>query len=186
MQLQCTLCGKVYAPDAVPYVCPEHGDEGILDVVYDYAAIQQVTSPQQITASRDTSIWRYWDLLPLTDRRSIPPLQVGWTPLYHAKFLGEKLGLGELYIKDDGRNPTASFKDRASAVVVARARELGVETITTASSGNAGAALAGCAASADLPAVIFVPESAPAAKVAQLLIFGAKVFLVRGHVRPGE
>jgi threonine synthase len=100
--------------------------------------------------------------------------------LYHAQHLGAQLGLENLYIKDDGRNPTASFKDRASIVVVAKARELGVEIITTASSGNAGAALAGCAASAHLPAVIFVPETAPQAKVAQLLVFGARVFLVRG------
>jgi threonine synthase len=107
-------------------------------------------------------------------------LQVGWTPLYHATRLGASLGLGNLFIKDDGRNPTASFKDRASAVVVAKARELGVEIITTASSGNAGAALAGLAAAAQLPAVIFVPHTAPQAKVAQLLMFGAQVLLVQG------
>ncbi len=180
MYLQCTLCGKTYAPDSIQYVCPAHGDDGILDVVYDYDEINRVTSPTQISASRENSIWRYWDLLPLKNRADIPPLQVGWTPLYHAKFLGAQLGLDRLYIKDDGRNPTASFKDRASAVVVAKARELGVETITTASSGNAGAALAGVAASAHLPAVIFVPKTAPLAKIAQLLIFGARVFLVNG------
>lgn len=180
MYLQCTLCGKTYAPDAVKYVCPDHGDDGILDVVYDYAEINRVTLPQKISESREMSVWRYWDLLPLTDRNAPPPLQVGWTPLYHAQYLGAQLGLNQLYIKDDGRNPTASFKDRASVVTVAKARELGVEIITTASSGNAGAALAGCAASAHIPAIIFVPQTAPQAKVAQLLIFGARVFLVRG------
>lgn len=179
-KLQCTLCGKTYAPDAVKYVCPDHGADGILDVVYDYNQINRVTSPARISASLDNSIWRYWDLLPLKNRAAVPPLQVGWTPLYHAKFLGAQLGLKQLYLKDDGRNPTASFKDRASAVVVAQARELGVEIITTASSGNAGAALAGCAASAHLPAVIFVPKTAPLAKIAQLLIFDARVFLVDG------
>jgi len=180
MYLQCTLCGKTYAPDAVQYVCPDHGDDGILDVVYDYAEINRVASPEKISASRENSIWRYWDVLPLSDRSAPPPLQVGWTPLYHARREGARLGLEQLYIKDDGRNPTASFKDRASVLVVAKARELGVEIITTASSGNAGAALAGCAASAHLPAVIFVPKTAPQAKVAQLLMFGARVFLVRG------
>lgn len=178
--LQCTLCDKTYAPDAVPYVCPDHGDDGILDVVYDYDAIHRATSPNQISRSQDFSIWRYWDVLPLTQHSAVPPLQVGWTPLYPAKFLGAQLGLDKLYLKDDGRNPTASYKDRASAVVVAKARELGVETITTASSGNAGAALAACAASAHMRSVIFVPERAPIAKVAQLLIFGARVLLVRG------
>lgn len=151
-----------------------------MDVGYDYDAINARTSPAQVSADRDTSIWRYWDLLPLMRRETIPPLQVGWTPLYHGRHLGAQLGLNALYLKDDGRNPTASFKDRASAVVVAKAEELGVEIITTASSGNAGAALAGLAASAHLPAVIFVPASAPPAKVAQLLMFGAKVFLVNG------
>jgi threonine synthase len=180
MFLQCTLCGKAYAPDAVRYVCPDHGDDGILDVMYDYDEINRRTSLGQISASREHSIWRYWDLLPVTDPNAPPPLQVGWTPLYRARHLGAQLGLENLYIKDDGRNPTASFKDRASAVVVAKARELGAEIITTASSGNAGAALAGCAASAHVPAVIFVPETAPQAKVAQLLIFGARVFLVHG------
>lgn len=180
MHYQCTICDKTYAIGAVEYVCPDHGDQGLLNIVYDYAAMRQRTSPAEIAASREMSIWRYWDLLPLGDRAAVPPLQVGWTPLYHASALGRELGLNRLYLKDDGRNPTASFKDRASAVVVARARELGVEVITTASSGNAGAALAGLAASADMPAVIFVPEAAPPAKVAQLLIFGARVLLVRG------
>lgn len=178
--LQCTICGKTYAPDAVKYVCPDHGDDGILDVVYDYAEINRHTSPAEISQAREMSVWRYWDLLPLTDQNAPPPLQVGWTPLYHAAHEGERLGLERLFIKDDGRNPTASFKDRASVVAVAKARELGVEIITTASSGNAGAALAGCAASAHLPAVIFVPKTAPQAKVAQLLMFGARVFLVNG------
>lgn len=179
--LECTLCKAQYAPDEVRYVCPKHGNAGILDVVYDYPAINAGTSPAQIAASRDPSIWRYADLLPVQDaRRSAPPLQVGWTPLYAAERLGQALGLKRLYVKDDGRNPTASFKDRASAVVVAKARELGVEIITTASSGNAGAALAGLAASAAMPAVIFVPQTAPQAKVAQLLMFGARVLLVKG------
>jgi threonine synthase len=91
------------------------------------------------------------------------------------------LGIREVWIKDDGRNPTASFKDRASSIVVVKARELKRDLITTASSGNAGAALAGMAASINLPAVIFVPQTAPQAKVAQLLIYGAQVFLVKGN-----
>jgi threonine synthase len=121
-------------------------------------------------------------LLPLDNpSESAPPLHVGWTPLYHATKAGKQLGLSNLYIKDDGRNPTASFKDRASAVVVAKARELSVDMITTASTGNAGAALAGLAAAAQMPTVIFVPETAPQAKIAQLLIFGSRVLLVKGN-----
>ncbi len=178
---KCTLCGAEYDRQSVRYVCPKHGDDGVLDTILDLAAIAKETSPGKISDSRDYSIWRYAPLLPVDDpRKSAPPLHVGWTPLYHSRLLGTRLGLQSLYFKDDGRNPTASLKDRASAVVVARARELGVEIITTASTGNAGAALAGLAASAGMPAVIFVPESAPQAKIAQLLVFGARVLLVRG------
>ncbi len=202
--LKCILCGEEYNPKDVRYVCPKHGDDdaialrdakssttqdrksagaslGILDTLYDYKKIAAKISPRTISESGDFSIWRYADLLPLDDaHKSAPPLQVGWTPLYHAKKTGAQLGLSHFYIKDDGRNPTASFKDRASAVVVAKARELGVEIITTASTGNAGAALAGLAAAARMPTVIFVPETAPQAKIAQLLIFGSRVMLVRG------
>jgi len=179
---QCTLCGDKLDPRTTRYVCPKHGDAGILDTILDYKAIAARTSPQKIAESRDFSMWRYADLLPIDDAAKFaPPLHVGWTPLYRSTTLGAQLGLSHLYFKDDGRNPTASFKDRASAFVVAKARELGVEIITTASTGNAGAALAGMAAAAKMPAVIFVPETAPPAKIAQLLIFGARVMLVRGN-----
>jgi threonine synthase len=178
---KCTLCGAEYDRRSVRYVCPKHGDEGILDTIPDYAAIAKDTTPAKVSDSRDYSIWRYAPLLPVDDaRKSAPPLQVGWTPLYRSTTLGARLGLGRLYFKDDGRNPTASLKDRASAVVVARARELGVGVITTASTGNAGAALAGLAAAAKMPAAIFVPETAPQAKITQLLVFGARVILVKG------
>ncbi|UCF78578.1 MAG: threonine synthase [Candidatus Eiseniibacteriota bacterium] len=179
--LKCTLCGEEYDRDAVRYVCPKHGDEGILDTIPDYAKLAEKLSPLKISNSRDFSIWRYAALLPLEDpRRSAPSLQVGWTPLYRSVRLGTGLGLSNLYFKDDGRNPSASFKDRASAVLVAKARELGVRIITTASTGNAGAALAALAAAAKLPAVIFVPQTAPQAKIAQLLVFGGRVILVKG------
>jgi len=178
---KCILCGSEYDPKTTRYVCPKHGDDGILDTILDYKKINAMTSPSAISNSRDFSIWRYAPLLPLDDARiSAPPLHVGWTPLYRSTTLGPQIGLSNLYFKDDGRNPTASFKDRASAVVVAKARELGVEIITTASTGNAGAALAGLAAAAKMPAVIFVPQTAPQAKITQLLIFGARVILVKG------
>ena len=179
-QLKCSLCGAVYAPDEVRYVCPKHGDVGLLDVLYDYEKIKSQVTPADISKSTNCSIWRYWDLLPINNRSAVPPLRVGWTPLYSAKRLGKELMLDNLWLKDDGLNPTGSFKDRASTVVVAKAKELGVEVITAASSGNAGAALAGLSASGHVPAVVFVPHTAPEAKVAQLLIYGARVFLVKG------
>jgi threonine synthase len=179
---KCTLCGEEYDSGQPRYVCPKHGDDGILDTVVDLKKVALTTSPEKICDSRDYSIWRYSGLLPLDNPdRSAPPLQVGWTPLYHATTTGRQLGLSNLYIKDDGRNPTASFKDRASAIVVAKAAELHADRITTASTGNAGAALAGLAAAAHMPTVIFVPETAPPAKIAQLLIFGSQVLLVKGN-----
>jgi len=178
--LKCVLCGAEYEPEEVLYVCPKHGDEGIVDVLYDYDLIATRLTKEGLASNHDYSIWRYAPLLPVEEDSPHPPLQIGWTPLYHVERLGEKLGLPHLYLKDDGRNPTASFKDRASAVGVVKALELGYETITCASTGNAASSLAGLAASVGLESVIFVPERAPQAKVAQLLIFGARVIMIKG------
>ncbi len=178
--LKCLICGKQYRPDEVDYICPEHGDEGILDVQYDYDFIDRQISKDALLNSSDLSIWRYKPLLPVDPEATVPPLAVGWTPLYHTPRLAKDLGLNRLWVKDDGRQPTASFKDRASAVAVVKAKEKGAEIITTASTGNAAAALSGLCASIQQANVIFVPETAPQAKIAQLLVFGSRVFLVKG------
>ena len=150
----------------VDYICPEHGDEGILDVQYDYDFIGRQISKEALLGSNDFSIWRYLPLLPIHPGATIPPLSVGWTPLYPSRRLARDLGLNALWIKDDGRQPTASFKDRASAIALVKAREKGAEIITTASTGNAAAALSGLCASMQQANVIFVPETAPQAKIA--------------------
>lgn len=178
--LKCLICGKEYAPDEVEYVCPDHGNEGILDVVYDYDLIGQRISPESLAANDDDTIWRYKPLLPVEADAAVPPLAIGWTPLYDAPRLAAGLGLKHVWVKDDGRNPTASFKDRASAVAVVKAQEKNAEIITTASTGNAAAALSGICASVEQPNVIFVPEAAPQAKIAQLLVYGSTVMLVKG------
>lgn len=178
--LKCTICGAEYRVDEIPYVCPKHGYDGIVDVVYDYAAIAKTFSREQLAACRDDSIWRYKPLLPVKPDAPVPPLKIGWTPLYPAPRLAASLGLRHLWVKDDSRQPTASFKDRASAMAVVKAQEVGAHVVTTASTGNAAAALAGIAASVGLPAVIFVPKTAPQAKIAQHLIYGARVMLVDG------
>lgn len=159
---------------------PEHGDAGNLDVVYDLPKIAKRWSKQQLADNGDYSIWRYRPLLPIQPDSPALPLQIGWTPMYRSRRLCDHLGMPNVYVKDDGRNPTASFKDRASAIAVVKTRELQREIVTTASSGNAGAALAGMAASVGQSTVIFVPQTAPEAKVAQLLMFGATVMLVKG------
>jgi len=178
--LQCLICGKQYHPAKVDYICPEHGDEGILDVQYDYDFIGRQISKEALLGSNNLSIWRYLPLLPIHPDATLPPLSVGWTPLYPCRRLARDLGLNTLWIKDDGRQPTASFKDRASAIALVKAREIGAQIITTASTGNAAAALSGLCASLQQANVIFVPETAPQAKIAQLLVFGSRVFLVKG------
>ena len=178
--LKCLICGKEYAPGEIEYVCPDHGYEGIVDVQYDYELIGRQISPETLRANRDMTIWRYKPLLPIEPESPVPPLAVGWTPLYEAPRLAESLGLKHLWVKDDGRQATASFKDRASAIAVVKTREKGAAIVTTASTGNAAAALSGLCASVQQPNVIFVPETAPPAKIAQLLTFGSTVMLVHG------
>ncbi|MCA9973454.1 MAG: threonine synthase [Anaerolineales bacterium] len=178
--LKCLICGKTYAPDDIDYVCPDHGNEGIVDVQYDYDLIGRRISRESLAQNPDQTIWRYKPLLPIRPSSPVPPLTVGGTPLYRADRLAGDLGLRHVWVKDDGRLPTASFKDRASAIAVVKAQERGAAIITTASTGNAAAALSGLCASVQQPNVIFVPETAPAAKIAQLLVFGSTVMLVRG------
>ena len=178
--LKCVICGKQYGVDEIDYVCPDHGDEGIVDVQYDYDLIGRRLSQGDLLHSTDYTIWRYKPLLPVEPDSPVPPLTVGWTPLYNAPRLAAELGLKQVWVKDDGRLPTASFKDRASAIAVVKGREKGAEIITTASTGNAAAALSGLCASVKQPNVIFVPETAPPAKIAQLLVFGSTVALVKG------
>ncbi len=186
LHLKCLVCGEEYAPDEIEYICPNHGNDGIVDVRYNYDLISRRLTKNQLSKSQDHTIWRYKPLMPVLPDAPVPPLSVGWTPLYQAPRLAAELGLKYLWVKDDGRQPTASFKDRASAVAVVKAQERDSldaakkTIITTASTGNAAAALSGLCASVNQPNVIFVPETAPPAKIAQLLVFGSTVMLVKG------
>jgi threonine synthase len=178
--LKCVKCGREYSPGDIMYYCPSCGTEGTLDVIYDYRPIRDRLTLESLRKSREFSLWRYIDILPLEKRPESLGIQVGWTPLYRASKIEKKLGLKSIYVKDDGRNPTASFKDRASAVGVAKAIELKRDIICAASTGNAASSLSGFAACAGIPTYIFVPQSAPAAKITQLLIYGSNVILVDG------
>jgi threonine synthase len=174
---KCVKCGREY--EAVPTVTT-CACGGILDIVYDYDYIRSVCSPAALGESRDWSMWRYRPFLPVEDSSTPPPLRVGWSPLYRADRLAGELGLKTLWIKDDGQNPTASLKDRASAMAVVKAKEAGADTIACSSTGNAASSLAGNAAAAGFSTYIFVPSRAPKGKVAQLCIFGATVISVDG------
>jgi threonine synthase len=174
---RCSVCGAVYGPSEDIYTCPN--DDGILDVLLDYEVLKKKSADELILRD-EPSMWRYLPLLPVSDPEGYgtPLRAAGWTPTYAPARLAEQLGLKQLWVKDESPNPTASFKDRASALLVARAREIGADVIVTASTGNAGAALAGMAAAVGHEAVIFAPKSAPPAKIAQLLVYGARVILV--------
>jgi len=173
----CSICGKEYQPDQVTYTCPD--DNGILDVLLDYDELAKKSTDELINKS-EASLWRYFPLLPVSKLigEGTTLRSAGWTPTFSPPQLKNKLGLKDLWVKDESSNPTASFKDRASAVLVARAKEIGAQVIVTASTGNAGAALAGMAAAVDQDSVIFAPKLAPPAKIAQLLVYGARVILV--------
>ena len=181
-KLICSRCKKVYDPKDIPVLC-DKDDLGRLDIIYDYEKIKEVLDKRDI-ASRHGDIWRWKELLPTNERFAVK-LGEGTTPLIRAERLGERLGLKNLYLKDETRNPTGSFKDRAMAIGIAKGREKGVRVVTTASSGNAAAALAAYAAKAGLNTVAFVLESTSKGKIAQLNLYGAKVVKVRKG-REGE
>ncbi len=182
-ELRCSICLRSYAPESVQYACPHCGLVGTLDVLYDYDALKTQLDRDSLRINREPSMWRYRDLLPISPETVVPPLQVGYTPLLDSRRLAENLGVRRAWVKDDGQNPTASLKDRASAMVVSRAIEKGISVVSAASTGNAAAALSGVGASvetAKIDIIIFVPATAPEAKIAQLRVYGAKVLLVEG------
>ncbi len=173
--LRCVHCGREYNVADVEYYCPACGyHDGILDVVYDYEAVRKELNADALAGNRNLSMWRYLPLLPVADRNLIPHLQVGWTPLYETPRLASELGVARCWVKDEGRNPTASFKDRASAIGVVKALEKNAAQITCASTGNAASSLAGFAAAAGIPATIFVPARAPRPRLRSYL------FMARG------
>jgi len=151
----------------------------MLDVVYDYNEVRRRLTRKALS-KRPFSHWRYRELLPIPEKAILPSLLVGWTPLCEAPSLARHVSIRTLHLKDDGRNPTASLKDRASSVGAVLARHRRMPVIACASTGNAASSLAGMSASLGLRSVIFVPERAPDPKVTQLLIFGATVFRVVG------
>ncbi|TGE34661.1 threonine synthase [Desulfosporosinus sp. Sb-LF] len=179
--LRCVQCGKEHLAEAGTYTCPTCGSKGgIMDVEYDYKEINRLTSREQISQSKDNSIFRYLPFLPIRPDSARPHLRVGWSPLYKPQGLGKSLGMSNLYIKDDGQNPTASLKDRASIIAVIKAVEEKAPTVAASSTGNAASSLAGSAAAMGIKSVIFVPSRAPQGKIAQLLVFGATVISVQG------
>src|SRR5262249_13098157 len=148
--LVCVRCGRRYRRES-DGPCPRCGPEGALDIEFDLKRAARTLTPRAL-AQRPRDIWRYRELLPVSPRARLPPNAPGWTPLVDAPRLARWVGVGRLILKDEGRNPTASFKDRASAVGVARALARRARVVACASTGNAASSLAGAAAAVGLPA----------------------------------
>jgi threonine synthase len=172
--LRCRECGRTYD------VTPRYSCEwcfGPLEVAYDEEAVRGAVSRASIAAGPPT-IWRYAGLLPVEEAPS--GLPVGCTPLLRADRLADELGLGELWVKDDSRNPTNSFKDRVVAVAVAKALEFGLKTIACASTGNLANAVAAAAARAGLPSYVFIPADLEPAKIVTSAVYGTNLVAVDG------
>lgn len=176
---RCVSCSAELPYEPQPYRC-SRCRTGILDVLWDDERLRRHFTRDLLASRADRSIWRWRELLPVERPEHLTPLRVGGTPLYEVPELRRRLGFAALWVKDDGLNPTASYKDRASAVGVAAALDAGCRTGACASTGNAASSFAGIGASMGLETIIFVPGHAPAPKLTQLLVFGARVFCVEG------
>ncbi|MCW4019786.1 MAG: threonine synthase [Candidatus Bathyarchaeota archaeon] len=174
-KLKCGCCGREY-PQSIVYKCKKCG--GILDVHYDYDRL--VERMDALFARSEQGVWKYRELLPIVDYEKIVSLKEGGTPLLKCDRLGKEWGLKNLYVKDETRNPTGSFKDRPTTVSVTKAVEFGIKTLTVASSGNAGVSASAYGAKAGINRVVFVPEKTPPAKLSQIIAYGAKVVAVEG------
>jgi threonine synthase len=181
---QCINCGNRFNKHEAKYLCPDcektnsatSPPKGVLKTVYDYENLKN-----EISGFSQLKQNNFIDLLPIQKLDSLPNLRIGNTPLYSIKKIDNSKLPFNLFLKDDSQNPTFSFKDRASAIVSAYAKENGFNTIVTASTGNAGSSLAGICASQGQKAIIIVPETAPAAKLTQIIMYGAKIILIKGN-----
>src|SRR3989441_910286 len=173
--LQCKECGDRYALEA-RYACERCF--GPLEVVYDFSSLEPAETRRRIQAGPPT-IWRYADFLPFEERPRTA-LVAGVTPLVKADRLAERLGLGELWVKNDAANPTHSFKDRVVTIALAKARELGYRVVACASTGNLANAIAAHAAAAGLESYVFVPSDLEEQKILATGVYGTRLVAVRG------
>ncbi len=175
--LRCRECGREY-PLAATHVC--EFDFGPLEVAYDYESIQKVVRRERIE-SRPENMWRYRELLPVAEEPTVGR-EVGFTPLIKADRLARRLGIRELWVKNDAVNyPTLSFKDRVVSVALSRSRELGFSTVACASTGNLANSVAAIAAASGMKAYVFIPADLERSKVMNSLIYGATVIGIKGH-----
>jgi threonine synthase len=170
--LQCRECKKEY-PSTFKYICDECF--GPLDVKYDFPTVNKDTF-----TNRENTYWRYFELLPIEDKKNIVSIDAGFTPLTKAENLGKFLGLNNLYIKNDSVNPTYSFKDRPAGVAISKAKEFGLTAVGCASTGNLASATAAHAAKGGFTCHVFAPSNIEMPKIAQALSYGANYIAVDG------
>ena len=172
--LQCRICKKEFQAE-LNYVCDECF--GPLDVIYNF---DEINLTKNIISEREKNLWRYNELLPIENKKNIVDIGAGYTPLHKAKKLAEKIGIKELYIKNDTVNPSFSFKDRPASVAVSKCQELGLWAVGSPSTGNLASATAAHAARAGIPCYIFIPYDIESAKISQAQIYGAHIIPVNG------
>jgi len=177
--LECSKCGKRFDADRLQTVCDACGKP--LFARYDLDAAGAALTKRMLVG-REASMWRYFELLPVRDRRNIVSLGEGWTPLTAAPRLGGEIGLPHLWIKDEGVIPTGTFKARGLAMAISKAKELGVKRVALPSAGNAAGALAAYGARAGMEVFVFMPEDAPKVNAVESQVTGARVVLVRGLI----
>ena len=177
--LTCSACRKTFSRDTIHTICELCGKALLAE--YDLTAARKQLS-RELISRRGGTLWRYRELLPVIDDANIVSLGEGWTPILHAQNLGEDIGLSHLYIKDEGLNPTGSFKARGLCLAVSKAKEFGIHEAAMPSAGNAGGALAAYAAKAGMKAHIFVPRDTPVVNIREVSLYGAGVYLVDGVI----
>lgn len=178
-QLECSSCGETHQNEIPQNLCHSCGKP--LFAKYDLDQLTETWKPEHLQ-SRPNSFWRYRELLPVTDEKNIVSLGEVMTPLIHAKRLGTQFGLSELWIKDESRLPTGSFKARGLAMAVSKAKELGIKKIAIPSAGNAATALSVYAASAGIQTYIFMPKDTPAYNIKTCQLTGANLTLIDGLI----
>jgi threonine synthase len=177
--LECSKCGTRHEADEVQTVCQECGKP--LFARYDLEAVREAVTKRELVG-REASMWRYWELLPIRDRKNVVSLGEGWTPLTQVRRLGESLGVPDLWVKDEGIIPTGSFKARGLAMAVSKAKELGISRLALPSAGNAAGAMTAYGARAGMESYVFMPVDAPDVNKIECQVVGAKVVLVRGLI----
>lgn len=177
--LECSSCGERHEADKVQTVCKKCGKP--LFARYDLESAKEAVTRRELVG-RESTMWRYWELLPVKSRRNVVSLGEGWTPLTRTPRLGEEVGLPDLWVKDEGIIPTGSFKARGLAMAVSKAKELGIKRVALPSAGNAAGSMAAYGARAGMEVYVFMPKDAPKVNMVECEVVGAKVVLVDGLI----